>query len=142
MAWPETVRKKDVKITWFNSSGSGGQRKNKVAAACRMKHIPTGIQVTATESRYQTDNRSMAFRRLVAILVPMMKAAAVGPEREHVTEVIRTYNEHRSSVKDKRLGAATYDYRRVLDGDDLNVVIQSLLRLPSPSESTAEGQPA
>jgi protein subunit release factor A len=55
---------KDLVITFYKSSGPGGQKKNKTESAVRIKHLPTGIIVTATESRSQFDNKERALERL------------------------------------------------------------------------------
>jgi len=52
----------DVHI--HRSSGPGGQHRNKVSSAVRLKHRPTGVTANATESRSQHDNRRAAVRRL------------------------------------------------------------------------------
>ncbi len=56
--------KKQVVIETYRSSGPGGQRKNKVETAVRLKHLPSGITVVATEHRSQAENRRLAFERL------------------------------------------------------------------------------
>ena len=56
--------KKQVIVETYRSSGPGGQRKNKVETAVRLKHLPSGITVVATEHRSQADNRKLAFDRL------------------------------------------------------------------------------
>jgi ribosome-associated protein len=56
--------KKQVIIDTYRSSGPGGQRKNKVETAVRLKHLPSGMTVVATEHRSQADNRKLAFERL------------------------------------------------------------------------------
>jgi len=58
----------EVEITYFKSSGPGGQKKNKTSSAVRIKHVPTGIMAIATESRSQHKNREMAWQRLIARL--------------------------------------------------------------------------
>ncbi len=58
------VLKKQVLIETFRSSGPGGQRKNKVETAVRLKHIPSGMTVIATEHRFQSQNKILAFERL------------------------------------------------------------------------------
>jgi ribosome-associated protein len=55
----------EVEITAFKSSGPGGQHKNKTESAIRIKHLPTGIIVTASESRSQIKNRELAWQRLL-----------------------------------------------------------------------------
>ena len=56
--------KKQVLVETFRSSGPGGQRKNKTETAVRLKHLPTGITVLATEHRFQSQNLKLAFERL------------------------------------------------------------------------------
>jgi len=58
------ILKKQVVIETYRSSGPGGQRKNKVETAVRIKHLPSGITVVATEHRSQSENRRLAFERL------------------------------------------------------------------------------
>lgn len=60
---PELL-KKQVILETYRSSGPGGQRKNKVETAVRLKHLPSGITVVATEHRSQAENRKLAFERL------------------------------------------------------------------------------
>ena len=56
--------RKEVLIETYRSSGPGGQRKNKTETAVRLKHLPSGITVVATEHRSQAQNRKLAFERL------------------------------------------------------------------------------
>ena len=56
--------KKQVVIETYRSRGPGGQRKNKVETAVRIKHLPSGITMVATEHRSQSENRRLAFKRL------------------------------------------------------------------------------
>ena len=48
----------------YKSSGPGGQHRNKVSSAVRLRHGPTGITAHGDESRSQHDNKKMALRRL------------------------------------------------------------------------------
>lgn len=55
---------KDIVITTYKSTGPGGQHKNTTESAVRIKHLPTGIIVTAAEGRSQHANREKAMERL------------------------------------------------------------------------------
>jgi len=48
----------------YRASGPGGQHRNRTDSAVRLAHRPTGVTVTATESRSQHENRARALRRL------------------------------------------------------------------------------
>jgi len=60
---PEILKQRVV-VETYRSSGPGGQRKNKTETAVRLKHLPSGITVIATEHRSQARNRELAFERL------------------------------------------------------------------------------
>ncbi len=65
----------EVRIEYYRSRGPGGQRKNKKETAVRLKHLPSGVTVTATESRYQAVNKRRAFQRLQEKLKQLNKPA-------------------------------------------------------------------
>jgi protein subunit release factor A len=65
------VLKKQVVIETYRSRGPGGQRKNKVETAVRLKHLPSEITVVATEHRSQSENRKLAFERLRERLIKL-----------------------------------------------------------------------
>lgn len=54
----------EVEVTVYQASGPGGQHRNRTYSAVRLKHLPTGIVVTAADSRSQLRNRKIAFQRL------------------------------------------------------------------------------
>lgn len=75
MAWPNDVRKSDLRIDTYRGSGAGGQHRNKTDSAVRITHLPTGISAQAEDERDQSRNKKLAFRRLCNKLVPLMKSA-------------------------------------------------------------------
>jgi protein subunit release factor B len=65
------ILKKQVTVETYRSGGPGGQRKNKVETAVRLKHLPSGVTVVATEHRSQAENRKLAFERLRERLIKL-----------------------------------------------------------------------
>lgn len=59
------VHEKDLEESFSRSSGPGGQNVNKVSTAATLKHLPTGITITASDSRSQSMNRVLALGRLL-----------------------------------------------------------------------------
>jgi len=49
----------------YRAGGPGGQHRNVTDSAVRLAHPPSGVTVTATESRSQHRNREVAFERLI-----------------------------------------------------------------------------
>lgn len=54
----------ECEIDLYRASGPGGQKRNKTSSAVRLRHQPTGLIVTAVESRSQHENKARALRRL------------------------------------------------------------------------------
>ncbi len=59
-----TSLERDCEVEFFIAGGPGGQHRNKVESAVRLRHLPTGLIVTATERRSQRMNREVAFERM------------------------------------------------------------------------------
>jgi hypothetical protein len=51
-------------IDLYRASGPGGQKRNKTSSAVRLRHLATGLIVTAVESRSQHENKARALKRL------------------------------------------------------------------------------
>jgi len=64
---------RDCEMTFLVAGGPGGQHRNRSATGVRLKHLPTGITVTATERRSQMANRRAAFERLRAKLEALLR---------------------------------------------------------------------
>jgi peptide chain release factor 2 len=130
------IRKEDLKVDTFRSSGAGGQHVNKTESAIRITHIPTGIVVACQAERSQHKNRESAMRTLRSKLYQLELA-----KRE--AELAKFYgdrgsiswgNQIRSYVlqpyqmcKDLRTDVETSDVQGVLDGD-LDPFIEGYLK--------------
>lgn len=59
-----SLRKSDFVVTYFKSSGPGGQHRNKTETACRIVHPDSGARAEASEHKSQDQNRKAAWKRL------------------------------------------------------------------------------
>ncbi len=101
---------RDLVITCYKASGPGGQHRNKTESAVRIKHLPTGIIVTASESRSQADNRELARQRLAARLAARNRK----PKRRLATKPTRASQQRRLTAKTRR-GERKRDRARIDD---------------------------
>lgn len=85
----------EVEITTYKASGPGGQHKNKTETAVRLRHLPTGVTVTAREHRSQFKNRELAWERLLEKL----RARARKPKPRIPTKQPRAAKERRLQFK-------------------------------------------
>jgi len=57
----------DLEFAFVRSGGPGGQHVNKVSTCVEVRHPATGVAVTASDSRSQSQNRQLAIERLLEI---------------------------------------------------------------------------
>jgi protein subunit release factor B len=63
------IRDEDLKVEFYRGSGPGGQHRNVTESGVRIRHLPTGIVVQASERRSQAQNRELAMERLREALI-------------------------------------------------------------------------
>ena len=100
VALPEAALLLECDEDFFIASGPGGQHRNKTESGVRLAHRPTGVTVTATERRSQSQNRGAALERLRERLQGM----GVEPRPRRPTKPTRGSKERRLGEK-KHLAA-------------------------------------
>ncbi len=129
------IRKEDLKMDTFRSSGAGGQHVNTTDSAVRLTHLPTGVVVECQEERSQHKNRAKAMSMLQAKLIDAQiqaRQSEQASQRKSLvgsgdrSERIRTYNFPQGRLTDHRINLTLYKLSEIMDGD-LDDIIQGLL---------------
>lgn len=110
------ILKKHVTVETYRSRGPGGQRKNKVETAVRLKHLPSGLTVIATEHRSQAENRRLAFERLRARLMKLNQ-----PRRRRIPTAVPLKSVQRKKeekkIQSRKKSLRQKPFRRMEDWD-------------------------
>ena len=115
----------DLDVSFFRSSGPGGQNVNKVETAVRIVHKPTCIVVSSQSGRSQFGNRETAMGMLRAKLYDIKQQeemAKLGALRDVIgtgdrSEKIRTYNFPDDRITDHRINKKWHNIEKVLEGN-------------------------
>lgn len=130
------IRKEELRIDTYRSSGAGGQHVNTTDSAIRITHLPTGIVVECQDERSQHKNKAKAMTWLSAKLQDAQDSAAakeMSDTRKSLvgsgdrSERIRTYNYPQGRVTDHRINLTLYKLSEIVEGD-LDPVIDPLLQ--------------
>ena len=119
------IKKDDLKVDTFRSSGAGGQHVNKTESGVRFTHLPTGIVAESTDGRSQIKNREIAMQRLYDKIrrvqreehereIASTRRSLVGSGDR--SDKIRTYNYPQNRVTDHRINMTSYALDKVMDG--------------------------
>jgi peptide chain release factor 1 len=120
------IRKEDLRVDTFRSSGAGGQHVNTTDSAVRLTHLPTGIVVECQDERSQHKNRARAMSLLKAKLLSAeqdsQRESQASERRSLVgsgdrSERIRTYNFPQGRITDHRINLTLYKLDEVVSGD-------------------------
>lgn len=136
------INESDLRIDVFRASGPGGQSVNTTDSAVRVTHLPSGLVVSQQDEKSQHKNRAKALKVLRARLYEMERMRA-DSERAAArkgmvgsgdrSERIRTYNFPQGRVTDHRINLTLYKLDKVIAGEALDELIDSLV-----SEDQAE----
>lgn len=118
------INPSDLEWQFFRASTQGGQNVQKVSSACRLRHNPSGIVVSAQQERTQEQNRKIALDLLRAKLFTKQeedKEKTVAGYRSVIgrglrSEKIRTYNFPQNRVTDHRINKSWKNLDQVLGG--------------------------
>lgn len=140
------IRKEDLKVDTFRSSGAGGQHVNKTESGVRFTHLPTGVVSESTDGRSQIKNREIALQRLYAKIFEMQRTEhdnKVASHRRSLvgsgdrSDKIRTYNYPQNRVTDHRINLTLYSLDKVIQGE-LEEIIEAL-QVAEQSKKIEEG---
>lgn len=102
MKWNE----QDIRIDYFRGSGPGGQHRNTSETGVRIIHLPTGMVVTATESRSRHQNLQKAMLRLeeklAAKLRKKKRRIATRPGRGAIARRLDTKRKQGEKKRDRQ----------------------------------------
>ncbi len=140
------IRKDDIRMDVFRSSGAGGQHVNRTESGVRLTHIPTGIVAESTDSRSQHKNREICMAKLYQRIRQAQREQTAGElaskRRSMVgsgdrSEKIRTYNFPQNRLTDHRINLTLYNLDKVMEGE-LDEIIQALIVAENAEKLKAE----
>lgn len=123
----------DLEVSFFRSSGPGGQNVNKVETAVRVVHKPTGLVVASQAGRSQHANREAAMSILRSKIYEqkqMEEQKKMGALRKEQigaaerAEKIRTYNFPDDRITDHRINKKWHNIEKIMEGN-LDLIVEA-----------------
>lgn len=125
------IRKEDVRVDTYRSSGAGGQHVNTTDSAIRLTHLPTGLVVTCQDGRSQHKNKEKAFQVLLSRLEQLdqekkieegsfARSSQIGTGDR--SEKIRTYNFPQDRLTDHRIKQNFSNLPSIMEGEIDNII--------------------
>ena len=101
----------------YRASGPGGQKRNKIESAVRLRHRPTALMAKAEESRSQHENKARALQRLRRTIALQLRRQVDADEYEP-SGLLRTCVSRSKKLsvgrRDRRYHAAVWEILDVL----------------------------
>lgn len=140
------IKKSDLKVDTFRSSGAGGQHVNKTESGVRFTHLPTGVVSESQDGRSQIKNREIALQRLYVKIYEKQRASfdsEQAAKRKSLVGTgdrsgkIRTYNFPQNRVTDHRINLTLYNLDQIMDGQ-ISGIIEALQVADNAEKMKAE----
>ena len=129
------IKESDLRIDVFRAGGPGGQSVNTTDSAVRITHIPSGVVVSQQDEKSQHKNKAKALKILRSRVYEAEKRKKdqerSSNRRSQIgtgdrSERIRTYNFPQGRVTDHRITLTLHKLDTILEGQDLNILIDAL----------------
>jgi peptide chain release factor 1 len=143
------IKKADLRVDSYCSSGPGGQSVNTTYSAIRLTHLPTGVVAQCQDQKSKLKNYDKALsvlRSRVYEIELQKKLANDASTRKSLVSSsdrsakIRTYNYPQGRVTDHRINLTLYNLSNIIDGDIAE--ISEALKMAVMAEKMQEGADA
>jgi peptide chain release factor 1 len=140
------LKKEDLRIDVFRSSGPGGQSVNTTDSAVRLTHVPTGLVIQCQDERSQLKNKAKAMKVMLAKLQDQdrqEKDKELTAVRRSMVSTgdrsakIRTYNYPQGRITDHRITLTMYNLNTFVEGE-IDEMIEAL-RMADTEEKLKHG---
>lgn len=141
------IKKSDLRVDSYCSSGPGGQSVNTTYSAIRLTHLPSGIVAQCQDQKSKLKNYDKALSVLRSRVYEMelqKKLAADASTRKSLVSSsdrsakIRTYNYPQGRVTDHRINLTLYSLPNIMNGDIAE--ISEALKMADNAEKMKAGE--